>query len=238
MSKHQISNDRALIVSTLTKLSPGVMVDIQLSAGDKLRLKAKLVGYEEGGYFAFSLPKQVYHQYQDRLFEGKSCVVRMIIEGESGLCVAFKSQIITLNKKPQIMLFTQYPEQIEFIRLRKKNRINTHLPVLLTEQQAPSDTASIDPSDRLEGVVLDLSEDGCRVELAAPQGQHKSSLVFVQLLLRFPLNPDKPILLNGQVKSQQRCANNKVRVGIQFESNKYLETVFNKLNLFSHPSFA
>ncbi|WP_246615123.1 PilZ domain-containing protein [Agarivorans litoreus] len=151
----------------------------------------------------------------------------MIVEGDAGLCVAFKTKLITINKKPQIMLFVEYPEQIEFIQLRHESRINTHLPVVISEQQASS--------NMLEGVVLDLSEGGCRIELAAPS--QRLSMVFVQIILRFPLTPEKPIVLNGAIKSQQQTSD-KLRVGIQFDANKQLKAIFNKLNMFNHPSFA
>ncbi|WP_411991750.1 flagellar brake domain-containing protein [Agarivorans sp. DSG3-1] len=237
MSKRQTTNDRATIVNTLTKFRPGTMVDIQLSAGDSQRIKAKLVGYQEGGYFAFSIPQQVYAENMQRVFEGKSCVVRMMAEGDVGVCVAFKTQVMTLNKKPQILLFVQYPQQIEFFSLRSNSRISTHLPVLVSEQQ-DTNTLPENITQRLEGVVLDLSEGGCRIEVAAPANQHRLSMVFVQLILRFPLTPEKPIVLNGQIKSQQHSASNTLRVGIQFETNKHLTAMFNKLNLFTHPGFA
>lgn len=235
MSKHQITSDRTTIVNTLTKLSPGAMVDIQFSSNKQQRIKAKLVGYQEGAYFAFSLPQHIYAQQQDHLFEGKSCVIRMIVEGDAGLCVAFKTKLITINKKPQIMLFVEYPEQIEFIQLRHKNRINTHLPVVITEQQAASISAEEASSNMLEGVVLDLSEGGCRIELAAPS--QTLSMVFVQIVLRFPLNPEQPIVLNGTIKSQQQTSD-KLRLGVQLEANKQLKAVFSKLNMFNHPSLA
>ncbi|WP_220720924.1 hypothetical protein [Agarivorans litoreus] len=46
MSRHQITSDRTTVVNTLTKLSPGAMVDIQWSANKQQRVKAKLVGYQ------------------------------------------------------------------------------------------------------------------------------------------------------------------------------------------------
>lgn len=80
--------------------------------------------------------------------EGVSVVVRYLSNGK---VFGFRSRILGKVVKPLPMVFLSYPDRLETINLRQKERIYCYLPAQLLTAQAT-----------LPGMVVDLSEGGCR----------------------------------------------------------------------------
>ncbi|MFT4929326.1 MAG: hypothetical protein ACI8WB_005457, partial [Phenylobacterium sp.] len=78
----------------IKKLQPGCPMMLQVVGANKLRFNTHLIGYEIGNYLLVALPVEVRKHFQSNmLINGAEVVVRLLIGGEDGKCLAFKSNI-------------------------------------------------------------------------------------------------------------------------------------------------
>jgi len=91
---------------------------------------------------------KAFPQVRHLINEGVSVVVRYLSNGK---VFGFRSMIQGKVVKPLPMVFLSYPDHLETINLRQKERIYCYLPAQLVTEQAT-----------LPGMVVDLSEGGCR----------------------------------------------------------------------------
>ncbi|GAA5218114.1 PilZ domain-containing protein [Corallincola platygyrae] len=222
--------ERAEIVQTLSQMRPGNVLDFQLAVGVKPRFKCKLVGYEEGRYMALSIPAQSRVDHDELLVHGYGCIVRTIIEGEAGQCIAFKSLIQTNLRQPHPVLFIDYPKQIQLYSLRNQTRIATHVPATMIGEQKDESTGQTEQTV-FHGTIVDLSVGGCRLKLPWPLGQPRLRIKDVLLKVVFPSQPDEPLLLDGEIKSENRHDGRHITVGIQFDEVPALVELFDKIGI-------
>jgi len=91
---------------------------------------------------------KAFPQVRHLIDTGVSVVVRYLSNGK---VFGFRSRILGKVDKPLPMVFLSYPDHLETINLRQKERIYCYLPAQLVTAQAT-----------LPGMVVDLSEGGCR----------------------------------------------------------------------------
>ncbi|GGF64549.1 flagellar brake domain-containing protein [Alteromonas lipolytica] len=86
------AKQRAEVIATFKHLKPGDQVDLQIRPDVvPIRLKTILLGYDESNFVIISLPLSAFVEHSAPLKSGTICVARMLIEGEAGQCIAFKS---------------------------------------------------------------------------------------------------------------------------------------------------
>jgi hypothetical protein len=104
----------------IKKLIPGCPLTIQIKDGNKMRFNSHLIGYEMGNYLLIALPVEVRKHFQGNLLvTGAEAVVRLLLEGEDGKCLAFKSHIESCVIHPHDFIFLSFPKQVESCELRK-----------------------------------------------------------------------------------------------------------------------
>lgn len=143
-------------------LEPGEMVELLIDYPARVRLKLMLIGFEVGKYVILKSPaNQLRNEYSDVLVEGNTVVARYLIEGKKGVNCGFKASIRNLTKFPEHFLILNYPKHIHHKHLRKHQRIDVHLPVKITIDNA------LDGSDKvgLLGIIVDITPQGCALEL-------------------------------------------------------------------------
>jgi len=111
------------------ELSPGGLIDLEIKNPVKLRIKARLVGYELGSYIILKHPDpQHMSSYQDVFSKGNVVIARYILEGDKGQCFAFASTIVCVTNVPKKFIFLSYPQKIENRELRSHQRVATYFP--------------------------------------------------------------------------------------------------------------
>lgn len=221
---------RQLVVDIMRQLSFGDILDVQFVKAGDVRIKCRLIGVDDGNFLIFAVPKTAQQSHGDVLVEGMACIIRSIIEGEAGQCIAFRSIITDIIKSPKHLLFVKYPSEIERFSLRKQQRVSIRVPATMTHRSSVSDH-QIEDSLSFDGIILDLSAGGCRFKLAWPTSNGKLLLEDVFIYIRFPGHPDKDAVVEGKVKSQSRDGLEHISVGIRFEGETELEEVFKHLAL-------
>ncbi len=219
--------ERHQIVSTLNKLKPGSVVDFQFDVLGKQRLKCKLIGFNEASYFIFAIPDFAKTGYQDMLKQGNVCVLRVIIEGDLGQCIAFKASIDVILKSPHFIMFVSYPSTIESYSLRNKQRLATYIPASISSH--PSDDKVSEGSyETCHGIILDISPNGCRMSVSNVHEQNLS-LKKVIVTINFPARPDAPMTVESEIKSINKHDKENIALGIQFTKKEELIDLLSRL---------
>jgi len=221
--REEILRGRALDIAV------GTPLQIQIGeAKDGSRLICSLVGFEPEGYLLLRIP--AIPGILDELIEGAQVVVRYIY---AGAVYGFKSSILNRITRPALILFISYPRSIEVMNLRRTTRLHCLLPA----------SAKVYKQE-LEGVILDISAEGCRLYLESFGSQELPAFRIEQAII---------VSLELAGIAGQQIANGKVQnfrqdsrlaeIGIKFdESNtvllKNIRAYINsllKLHLPNHP---
>ncbi|NTS77323.1 flagellar brake protein [Catenovulum sp. SM1970] len=203
-------------------LRPDDIFDIEFASEAKTRIKTKLVGFLEPYYFVVAIPTNARAGYKDVMVEGNGLVVRAIVESMSGACIAFKSSITHVAKKPHFVMFMKYPLKIELINLRKQHRLVTHLPATITAQaNAESDNAMT-----LSGIIHDISPGGCRLRIKWPEDKPEIQLVAVDLSIQMATR-DEVLIIDAEIKSKHRDNKDYVSLGLSFIDPESKESIVN-----------
>ncbi|OGO80530.1 MAG: hypothetical protein A2203_15095 [Chromatiales bacterium RIFOXYA1_FULL_46_5] len=194
-------------------LHPGSQVDLQFSQPNSLRIRTSLVGYEKNRYLVLKLPQQVIDGgYKDVFVEGNITVVRCLLEGELGECIAFRASIKTISHHPMHLLFLEYPQQIENRSLRAKQRIRAFIPAYVNPvvQGTLPETFSL-----YNGFVIDISPCGCRFSMKLHADASQIHKVAVRLELLVPGEDDR-IQIPGEIMNCH-LELQELSLGIKFE---------------------
>jgi len=220
-------DDRKEIVKVLNQLEFGEPFDFQFSASMKERLKAKLIGVDDTNFLIFSIPKHAQKGYDDIITQDNPCILRSIIEGESGTCIAFKSHITGVIKKPYPVFFVEYPSSIERFSLRNEVRLTTHAPASIMTHQSEREPQNI----TYHGTIIDLSSTGCRFKLAWPLSNGTFSLKEIFVKIIFPSKPDSPLIVKGDIKSVSRYDDTQLSLGVKLMETPELKDLFTRLGI-------
>ncbi|ARD20858.1 flagellar brake domain-containing protein [Shewanella japonica] len=106
----QLVTEPEKINHTLGLLKADSQIDIEFAFFSNERIKGRVVGAQAGKYFLLALPKTVFRTQENMLVEGQTVVVRSIIEGNTGACIAFKVRIQSVSRAPYYLLFIDFPK--------------------------------------------------------------------------------------------------------------------------------
>ena len=196
-------------------LLPGKTIDIQFTNPLTVRFKLTLIGYEAGKYLILKYPPQAKNnQYNDVLKEGNGAIVRYIVEGERGECVAFSTTILAIAFRPEKLIYLAYPKRIESRQLRQVNRLQTHIPAKISINK----DQNYDSENLLQGIIIDISATGCRFTVHVNSGflALKKRQVFVHLLS--PID-NSFVVISAHVRNNQ-MQGNRLNVGIEFAESE------------------
>lgn len=209
----------------LTYLRPGDIVDVEFSAATKTRTKLQVVGFDTDNYLLLKQPNpRTEGSYTDVLYEGNPVIVRLVLEGETGECLAFKTKIRAVSNIPFRLLYLEYPKQIENRALRAQRRVRTHIPVDVT-----TDSSQAESKTKLaSGVIVDISSAGCRI-VFKPQSQ-AGNVTHMDIKINIGSGSQKaPLILSGQIMNQRK-EHRVISVGVRFTDEKmHINQVFDHL---------
>lgn len=222
--------ERVELIRTFKHFHSGAKVDIQLDTESPLRVKGKLVGFDEGNYIVLSLSPKIISDYYDLIKEGNDCIIRTLVEGEAGQCVAFRSSINIISSRPKGLVFIKFPQKVESISLRKESRMLAKLPVSIVHRDKNNDIAMFDEKKELTGHIKDISRGGCRVNVKwnETQGSIKNVPVYLKVTNS---GQEQYIIVKASIKNQHRDDPASVSLGMMFEHNQKLDNLITELGL-------
>lgn len=197
----------------LKKLNPGCPLTVQVMGCSKMRFTSHLIGYEVGNYLLVALPVEIRKHFQGNiLMTGTQAVVRLLLEGEEGECLAFKSSIETCMTHPHDFIFMSFPRVVETCELRKYPRLSTCISASVCNANSRS-------SEVLHGRMKDVSLGGCRFSFDLPDSANKVNYKAVDFLLGD--DPSHPVSnLPGEIRSQ-RIHHGQMQIGIKFVNDEH-----------------
>ncbi len=207
-------------------LMPGKIMDIQINSPCLVRLKLPLIGYELGKYIILKYPASFsIQEYADVLQEGNTVVVRYILEGDKGECVAFSTTIRAITTIHEKLVFLNYPKTVENRQLRSAQRQQIHIPAKI---EMLSDDGKV-IGNAVAGVIRDISDKGCQFSFKSAGANKQARKANVLLSILYGANAQAV-----QVRAMVRNSRNEhgvIYVGIQFEDkpnkdlNELLESI-------------
>lgn len=230
IAKNVLEKERINVISTFKHFHPGARIDIEFNNEPPLRVKAKLVGFEEGSYLIIAVPNAAVRDYADIVREGNSCIIRSVVEGEAGQCIAFRSSIQQVAIRPKGLIFVDFPSQIESINLRSESRNPINLPVQMVHRHEGEANPSNDSKTELAGHIKDISTGGCRIEVHWQEGQKNIQPVPVFLQVS-ALGSDNKLVVKATIKNQHREDPLNVSLGMMFEPDDSLQQLLAQLGL-------
>lgn len=198
----------------MTHLTPGQTIDLQLGGLSGTRVKPTVIGLDIGRYLLVKFPSKLNpNDYKDVLQQGNGAIVRYIVEGTRGECVAFATTIQHIATVPDRLIFLNYPSKIENRQLRTHQREKTHLPTQISQHVKDGKLSG----NAIGGYIVDISPRGC--QFAFKQEGANSGVKKCPIHIAINLvGHDEPLLVDAHVKNH-RAENGQILVGIMFDDN-------------------
>lgn len=166
------------------------------------RIKTRFVGWEQGKYLAFKLPRIL--NITDHLYPEKPVIVRYL--NCKGRLVGFESLLQGVTRLPQRLIFLDYPLEMEYLSLRHEDRVDCFLP------------ARLEVADQtLTGNILNISKSGCRfLARLEPEASMPELVLETEVALTFTLLHEtvSEFTVSGLVKKLGKGGQ---EIGIEFQ---------------------
>jgi hypothetical protein len=206
--------DDSMINQFINHLTPGKVIDLQLGGLSGVRIKPTVIGIDLGRYLLVKFPSKLNTaDYKDVLLTGNGVIVRFIVEGAHGECVAFTTTIQHVLTVPERLIFLNYPTRIENRQLRTHQREKTHLPAQIAQNKSGKQLSN----NSINGYIVDISQHGCQFAFKAINSQNgvKKCPVYIAITL---VGYDTPLIVSAHVKNF-RIENGYILVGILFDES-------------------
>lgn len=140
----------------LRSMRPGMPLDLQVTSGtDTKRVRTEFVGMDVGRNIIMKFPDESkWGSLGGAIYPDNNIIMRYILEDENGEIIAFKVKVIMVLSKPSHLVFTTFPLAIQSHGLRSEKRAQTRIPMAAFDTENGVQLA--------EGVILDISNSGCR----------------------------------------------------------------------------
>lgn len=178
----------------------GSTINVQFPSED-IRFPFDLIGMDiDSTLIAKPRPAAVLNRL---IVEGQEVIVRYLYLGR---IFGFRSSIQAHIVRPFRMVFLAYPANLESINLRRQERIYCYLPAYLM----------ID-AESLAGMIVDLSEGGCRWVCSAETVAGRKLLnIEESLQMAFPLPGECGVMQYTAIVRSITYESDQVRVGFSF----------------------
>lgn len=205
----------------IQRLNIGQRLEIQISGLNvPARFQTEFIGGVNGRWVIVSMPDaKRYGELREHLHEGVPLVVRFVLENENGEICAFRTDINFVVAHPTKMLFLDWPSNVESRIIRQGRRFDAYLPTGIARLGEDNKVTM-----QGEGVILDVSETGCRLKQELPkndEGEYQKldweSGQRLRLTIHQKNNGDVVIqCIARQIKNKSdHC-----ELGLQFNSNQ------------------
>ena len=144
------------------------------------------------------------------LATGLEAIIRMLLEGEEGRCIAFESSIESCMTHPHDFVFLSFPKKVESCELRKYPRLSTFMSACVTNARNNDNLLTVQ--------MKDVSLGGCRFVFDMPDKAKTVNYKSVSFYLGDE-NSESMVRFSGEIRSQ-RMYQRQMQVGIKFESDE------------------
>lgn len=198
----------------INHLKPGQVIDVQLASLSDIRIKPTVIGVDLGRYLLVKFPTKLNpSDFKELLVQGSSVIVRYILEGQHGECVAFSTTIQHVLTVPSRLIFLNYPTRIENRQLRATQREKTHIPAEITANKSAHTLTGAS----IAGYIIDISSSGCLFSFRPAVSKGGLKKVHINIAITI-VSQDDPLMLSAYVKNN-RLDNGHVLVGIMFDES-------------------
>lgn len=167
-------------------LAPGSPLLFELGRVEvNQHLPTTLVGYKRGAFLIVETPLL---QGRPVIQEGDICLTRYVGQGR---LVGFTCFVLRHIDTPQPLTFLSFPEHVIERSLRRHERVAVAIPAVVAWLPPGSDSHR-----QAEGMVLDLSQSGCRLCVDA-EGE-RGQAVRLRLVLQ-AARPGEALALDGHI---------------------------------------
>ncbi|MBE1298931.1 MAG: flagellar brake protein [Alteromonadaceae bacterium] len=143
-------------INKLRSLRPGTPIDLQITMPTTVRrVRSEYIGIDGMKMIIVRYPDETkYGRLGDGLYADRPVVMRVILD-ETGEILAFKTTLKAIVRSPVHLLFLSFPDSIQSQGLRGEKRAQIRAPAQIVSDIAKKRLAI--------GMVLDISNSGCRV---------------------------------------------------------------------------
>lgn len=204
------------------KLNAGYPLQIQTAAvaGQTERYSCRLIGCLPGRSILLSVPKTAGRLV--RLKPGQKIIVRLMIDNGIGV---FASQIEVQTLEPYPILHITYPEAVTFKGIRGATRVGVDQPLVVN---------NLADSLSSEGVIVDISVTGARIEVMSPIGKIGDTVELVASVMIQDVEREFRItaIIRSQVETLEDARNSGLNTsyGVEFietqEENRLIMYAF------------
>lgn len=192
------------LISSNVRMGQYVDVEMVNDYGD--RFESYLIGVKNNSYLILEQPDvSRYGVLRDKLVRSLEVVIRTVCEKTTGDCIAFRSRVTGSVNFPHRLFFISFPDKIETHELRSEKRQNIRKKAVIFKDAK---------GRRIEGVVTDISEGGCRFEFEVDEAIKGIKPGDIYIELEEP-QQGKLVRLAAKVCSQRKDQK-KVLLGLAF----------------------
>ncbi len=184
---------------------PGHQLFIQFQ-GFPTRLKSTFIGCQQNAYIIITIPNTV--GIDSMLYEGTPVTVTYL---HNGVIYGFRSDIIYRLVSPARILFISFPKNIEKHELRKHHRVECNIPtkVKIENTETP-----------FEGIMVDISMDGCKVvSLATSEKDRENLRPGIAIFLSFTLVGIGGVKVLKGILKNYTVENERFTLGVSFKES-------------------
>ena len=131
-------------IANFLRSSAGEEVLVRINGVEK-NLKSRFVGIEGEKFVIIDTPKD--SQIKEKLYSGNAVTIQFL---SSGYLVSFQSNLVECIYSPARLMFLSYPTFFACHNIRDQERVDCFIPAEAEDEE-----------NAAEGVVVDLSLDGC-----------------------------------------------------------------------------
>lgn len=199
-------------LNNLKGLVPGSSVDLQITTPTSpKRVKTQYIGMDVPNGLIFQVPNSPKWTFiRDLLTPDNAIVVRYVLEGEAGQVIAFRVKVQRLITRPFGMLVTTFPSRIQSLGLRseKRSQLGINVKVFAADETKQQEG---------NGVIVDVSNRGCRVALPATPPWPALEMD-AGIAVRYE-EGGRPVIVQGKIKNRTQ-EKDYVYYGVRFEDNQ------------------
>jgi hypothetical protein len=203
------------------ELKSGAILQVESDKLEK-RIFFKLIGIREGKYLIISSPKITNKNHLksdvDSNFPLNSKLILRSLSG--GTIYGFESTVIKVIHEPDVLIFIEYPNEIEIYNLRKEKRVKINIPAkVIISKKSYSVT------------MINLSNNGCLINIDSNNQDIQDMLSTAKLIFIKFTDPNSSTKYEIDCKVQNKnMANGILEVDFSFdEMDINLRTKINQL---------
>ena len=205
--KQLVENDKNTIFTMLASAPIGTKIDVQLLLKKDSRLSMTLIGIDKYKAILLKITSLPMNMNFFDFKVGSLCIVRILLEGANGVCVAFHTEVLSILTFPSRLIFISFPQELHSRGLRNHRRVDINMLAILMTKSEKTDKEIVN----IKGYVNDISANGCRFDF---QSKTEPNIIG-SISVKIQSNTGEWIDIKGEIKNH-RFLDGQCFLGIAF----------------------